>query len=213
MKDLLVFADHARPGSATPLPHLLGLPGGSRASMAVRLLDTLTRAVGVAISLTAIIGPWLLRGAQQLRALWCVCAGLVAVYLPVHLEPRYLTPAVPLICLLAVASAARAARGKRGTMRMHSAGNSRVVRFTEGWCRVFVITLSLASLAVAMPWPASAQPYVVDRKLGVAYGPLPAEKGDLYAPVIPLGPLPAVIVIHGGGWIEGCRLANSRFAE
>ena len=68
--------------------------------------DVLTRLLGTAISLLAIATPLLLRGQSDRAArtrfgLWLVCCAFPAVYLPVHIEPRYLAPVVPLVCVLA----------------------------------------------------------------------------------------------------------------
>jgi hypothetical protein len=60
-------------------------------------------ALGVAITLLALVSPWCPRGNWTLRALWCLPVALVALYLPVHLEVRYLTPMVPVLCVLAAA--------------------------------------------------------------------------------------------------------------
>ena len=53
----------------------------------------------------------------------------------------------------------------------------------------------------------------VDRHANVAYGPLPAEQGDIYIPAQPKGRLPAVIVIHGGGWVEGTRAFDNGLSK
>jgi hypothetical protein len=37
---------------------------------------------------------------MALLGTWCICATCVAVYLPVHLDIRYLVPLIPLHCLL-----------------------------------------------------------------------------------------------------------------
>ena len=39
----------------------------------------------------------------------------------------------------------------------------------------------------------------------MAYGPAGEEVGDLYTPAGPAGAKPAVVLIHGGGWISGSR--------
>ncbi len=79
--------------------------------------DVLTRLLGTLIALAAILSPWLppawwparRRGHPvfppatlwRLRGLWLVCAGFVGLYAPVHIEPRYLVPTVPLACVIA----------------------------------------------------------------------------------------------------------------
>ena len=109
-RDLFRFAGHGWPG----------ILGDSHRSVAPTdhvpafwvLADRLTRSIGIAIALLGGIGPWLLRGARQLRALWCACAGLIAVYLPVHIEPRYIIPVIPLVSLMAAAVLTRVFAGK-----------------------------------------------------------------------------------------------------
>ena len=61
--------------------------------------------------------------------------------------------------------------------------------------------------------PAWAQPYAVQARPNIAYGPLPAEQGDLYLPVMPAGRRPAVVIIHGGGWVSGSRHADDYFSN
>ncbi len=78
--------------------------------------DVLTRLLGTAIACFAIAAPWLpaTRRAtppdtlRRLRGLWLVCAGFVALYAPVHLEPRYLVPIVPLACTIAACAGQQA---------------------------------------------------------------------------------------------------------
>ena len=40
---------------------------------------------------------------------------------------------------------------------------------------------------------------------GLSYGPLDAEKGDLYLPSTPSSHRAAIVLIHGGGWYVGSR--------
>ena len=47
----------------------------------------------------------------------------------------------------------------------------------------------------------------------VAYGPLPAEIADLYLPDNPGRRRPAVVMIHGGGWVNGSRHADDSLAS
>ncbi len=61
--------------------------------------------------------------------------------------------------------------------------------------------------------PAAAQPYPVVNQPDLAYGPLPAEQSDLYLPTTGLGKRPAVVVIHGGGWVSGSRHWADYFAN
>jgi hypothetical protein len=70
------------------------------------LVYSATRAVGTVIGLLAVASPFLLLRNRDHRALamlgmWLICVGLIAVYLPVHLNERYLVPLIPLQCLLA----------------------------------------------------------------------------------------------------------------
>jgi hypothetical protein len=65
-----------------------------------------TRTIGTVIGVLALAAPLLLlrKGDHHSLALlgtWLICAGCVAVYLPVHLNERYLVPLIPLQCLLA----------------------------------------------------------------------------------------------------------------
>ena len=63
--------------------------------------------IGSLITIIGLISPWRIKGAWTLRALWCLPVGLTAMYMPVHLEPRYLTPVVPIVCVLAAAGMSR----------------------------------------------------------------------------------------------------------
>ena len=59
---------------------------------------------------------------------------------------------------------------------------------------------------------AAAAP-AMDVREGIAYGPLPMEQGDLYIPAEPRGRKPAVVVIHGGGWVEGSRSGDTGLSQ
>lgn len=74
--------------------------------------------------------------------------------------------------------------------------------------RQFTAALILAGLAV----PAFAAPDIATTT-DLAYGPLPAQQGDLYTPSEPHGRKPAVLVIHGGGWVEGSRQSDAGLAR
>ena len=76
----------------------------------------------------------------------------------------------------------------------------RAYRALRHW-RQFVMGAVLLSVSL----PAWAQPYAVEARPNIAYGPLPAEQGDLYLPTMPTGRRPAVVIIHGGGWVSGSR--------
>jgi len=82
-----------------------------------------TRAIGTVIGVLAIAAPFFLLRNGDHRALallgtWLICVGLVAVYLPVHLNERYLVPLIPLQCLLAgtLCSVIINMRGTRATV-------------------------------------------------------------------------------------------------
>ncbi len=75
--------------------------------------------------------------------------------------------------------------------------------------RQFVMGAMLLTAAL----PAAAQPYPVEARPNIAYGPLAAERGDLYLPTMPAGKRPAVILIHGGGWVSGSRHMDDYFAN
>ena len=50
-------------------------------------------------------------------------------------------------------------------------------------------------------------------RAGVAYGPLPMQQGDLYLPAEARARRPAVVVIHGGGWVEGSRAGDGGLSQ
>ena len=58
-----------------------------------------------------------------------------------------------------------------------------------------------------------AQATAVTERNGLAYGPLPAEVGDLYLPSSPSAGRPAVLLIHGGGWVIGGRASYTGIAR
>ena len=70
------------------------------------MIDVVMRVIGTAIGLAATAAPFLLmnqhddRG-RALLGTWFICVSCVAVYIPVHLDIRYLVPLIPLQCLLA----------------------------------------------------------------------------------------------------------------
>jgi hypothetical protein len=100
---LLVYAGWPRPAFDRLDVQWTRLRSGDATAAGWIALDVLTRLAGTALGLAAVVLPWTRRGTPQLRALWVVCAGFVAVYLPVHIETRYLVPVVPLATLLALA--------------------------------------------------------------------------------------------------------------
>jgi acetyl esterase/lipase len=68
-----------------------------------------------------------------------------------------------------------------------------------------------APASTPAPAPAGGRTDVVTgtvrEQLNVVYGTGGGQelKLDLYAPANPSGPLPAVVLIHGGGWCSGCK--------
>ena len=74
--------------------------------------------------------------------------------------------------------------------------------------RQFGLALALGACTVV-----HAQTDGVEMRPNIAYGPLPAEQADLYLPALPKGRRPAVVVIHGGGWVSGSRHAADYLAS
>ena len=70
--------------------------------------------------------------------------------------------------------------------------------------RLGVMAGLLLGLASCAPTHRPGTPYTVTTRPNLAYGPLPAERGDLYLPDGAVSP-PVVLVIHGGGWVSGSR--------
>jgi hypothetical protein len=79
---------------------------GNLSAGAWLLVDVAMRVIGTAIGLAATAAPFLLlnqhdeRG-RVLLGTWLICVSCVAVYIPVHLDIRYLVPLIPLQCLMA----------------------------------------------------------------------------------------------------------------
>jgi len=44
---------------------------------------------------------------------------------------------------------------------------------------------------------------------GIAYGPDPAQRLDVCTPAAPGGPAPALLMIHGGGWVAGSKAGQA----
>jgi hypothetical protein len=102
---LAAYAGSPRPVLTTPLLLWENLKGGDIGAAAWLLIDVTTRLIGTLIGLFALVAPFLLmrRNDERGPALfgtWLICASCVAVYLPVHLDIRYLVPLIPLHCLL-----------------------------------------------------------------------------------------------------------------
>lgn len=76
--------------------------------------------------------------------------------------------------------------------------------------------LSLLAVAALLGGaaPAAAPVFVeVTTRNDVAYGPLPAERGDLYLPASRGFRLHrAILMIHGGGWVSGQRTLNAQLS-
>jgi len=80
--------------------------GNLGAAAAWLLLDVVIRVIGTTIGLAALAAPFLVMNQRDDRGrvlfgTWLICAACVAVYIPVHLDIRYLVPLIPLQCLLA----------------------------------------------------------------------------------------------------------------
>ncbi|MCA3309154.1 MAG: hypothetical protein ING03_06915 [Roseomonas sp.] len=77
---------------------------GSIFALPILLALWLGRAIGLAVTLAAILSPFALRASDKRRwaviGAWLASGAFVAIYLPVHLEQRYLIPIVPMLCLL-----------------------------------------------------------------------------------------------------------------
>lgn len=80
--------------------------------------------------------------------------------------------------------------------------------------RILPILSLVALLGGAGTAPAPAPVWVeVTTRYDVAYGPLPAERGDLYLPALRGARLRrAILMIHGGGWVSGQRSANAQLS-
>ena len=78
---------------------------GSFFALPILIALWLGRAIGLAVTLAAILSPFALAASDKRRwaviGAWLASGAFVAVYLPVHLEQRDLIPIVPMLCLLA----------------------------------------------------------------------------------------------------------------
>ena len=70
----------------------------------------------------------------------------------------------------------------------------------------------LLALASCAPTHRPGEPYTVTTRSNLGYGPLPAERGDLYRPDGVASP-PVVLLIHGGGWVSGSRADEAALAQ
>ena len=77
-----------------------------------------------------------------------------------------------------------------------------------------LLLLALASCASAPPRTGAriGAPYALTARANLPYGPLPAERGDLYSPNGVATP-PGVLLIHGGGWVAGDRSVATGLAR
>jgi hypothetical protein len=77
---------------------------GSIFALPILIALWLGRAIGLAVTLGAILSPFALAASDRRRwaviGAWLASGAFVAIYLPVHLEQRYLIPIVPMLCLL-----------------------------------------------------------------------------------------------------------------
>jgi len=101
-----VHAGLPRPEFADPARLWKKFKRGNRRAGAWLLLDVVMRVIGMTIGLAALAAPFLVMNQHDdrgrvLLGVWLICASCVAVYLPVHLDIRYLVPLIPLQCLLA----------------------------------------------------------------------------------------------------------------
>jgi hypothetical protein len=103
---LLLYSGHPIPKISNPGRLWQDAQSGSGSAAFCLLVYGATWVIGTAIGLLAAGAPFLLlrRGDHRTPALlgaWVICAGFIAVYLPVHLNERYLVPLIPLQGLLA----------------------------------------------------------------------------------------------------------------
>jgi len=103
---LLLSSGHPSPKIANPGTLWQDARRGSASAAFWLFVYGASRAIGTLIGLLAAAAPFLLLRKGDHRALallgtWLICAGCIAVYLPVHLSERYLVPLIPLQCLLA----------------------------------------------------------------------------------------------------------------
>ena len=102
---LAAYADLPRPQITIPLVLWENLKRGDIGAAAWLTIDVTARLIGTLIGLFALAAPFLLMRRNDERGVallgtWLICASCVAVYIPVHLDIRYLVPLIPLQCLL-----------------------------------------------------------------------------------------------------------------
>jgi len=104
---LAIFAGHPRPALTSSVVIWADIKGGNLGAVVWLLIHVITQLIGTLIGLLSLAAPFVLmrrndkRGAALFGA-WCICGGFLAVYMPVHLDIRYLVPMIPLQCLLGV---------------------------------------------------------------------------------------------------------------
>jgi hypothetical protein len=93
---------------------------GSIFALPILLALWLGRAIGLAVTLGAILSPLALAASDKRRwaviGAWLASGTFVAIYLPVHLEQRYLIPIVPMLCLLGGLSIQTAYEARRSRL-------------------------------------------------------------------------------------------------
>ena len=98
-----------RPAYGQPALLWQDVAGGSALALLILLALVGGRSIGYATGLLALVAPLLLARHDSRRlpllGTWLICAVFIMVYLPVHLEQRYLVPIIPLTCLLGVVGA------------------------------------------------------------------------------------------------------------
>jgi hypothetical protein len=106
LRYLDVHARRPRPEITDPARLWKKLKRGDLSAGSWLLIDVVMRVIGTAIGLAATAAPFLLMNQNDERGrvllgTWFSCVSCVAVYIPVHLDIRYLVPLIPLQCLLA----------------------------------------------------------------------------------------------------------------
>ena len=117
--DIYRQTGEARPWFGRPEVLWRSFMEGSASALPILLILLIGRLIGLAVTFGAILAPFLLPSSDRRRwavmGAWLASGGFVAVYLPVHLEQRYLIPIVPILCLLG-ALAWQVFLSKRGAM-------------------------------------------------------------------------------------------------
>ena len=106
LRNLDLYAGLPRPEFTDPARLWKKLKRGNLSAGAWLLLGVVMRVIGITIGLAALAAPFLLMNQRDdrgraLLGTWIICLSCVAVYIPVHLDIRYLVPLIPLQCLSA----------------------------------------------------------------------------------------------------------------